>query len=189
MQDISRGEGRTVLFVSHNMAAVKSLCTRGIVLEHGKVVFEGEIDNCINTYLKKSNFHSYRNWDNEIPPGSDFIKMKEVKVIDAYNQQGLNHLTTQDIKIEFTYDILKENQLFTHGFNLFNSQGVHILSSHDSNSLTLVKPFPINSYKKTIIIPKNLLAEGNYTCSFAILRYNPFFVEFHEMDIVGFNVS
>ncbi|PCH53541.1 MAG: ABC transporter ATP-binding protein [Flavobacteriaceae bacterium] len=52
MQDISKGEGRTVLFVSHNMAAVKSLCTRGIVLENGKVVFEGEIDKCISNYLK-----------------------------------------------------------------------------------------------------------------------------------------
>jgi len=51
MQDISKGEGRTVLFVSHNMAAVKSLCTRGIVLEHGKVVFEGEISDCIQEYL------------------------------------------------------------------------------------------------------------------------------------------
>jgi lipopolysaccharide transport system ATP-binding protein len=50
MQDISRQGGRTVLFVSHNMAAVKSLCTRGIVLENGKVVFEGEIEECINYY-------------------------------------------------------------------------------------------------------------------------------------------
>jgi len=51
MQDISKGEGRTVLFVSHNMAAVKSLCTRGVVLEHGKVVFEGGIEKAINHYL------------------------------------------------------------------------------------------------------------------------------------------
>jgi lipopolysaccharide transport system ATP-binding protein len=51
MQDISKGEGRTVLFVSHNMAAVKSLCTRGIVLEHGKVVFEGKIDSCLTRYI------------------------------------------------------------------------------------------------------------------------------------------
>lgn len=51
MQDISQGEGRTVLFVSHNMAAVKSLCTRGIVLEHGKVVFEGGVNLAINKYI------------------------------------------------------------------------------------------------------------------------------------------
>lgn len=51
MQDISKGEGRTVLFVSHNMAAVKSLCTRGVVLEHGSVVFEGGIDESVDYYL------------------------------------------------------------------------------------------------------------------------------------------
>ena len=51
MQDISREGGRTVLFVSHNMAAVKNLCTRGIVLEHGKVVFEGGLEESIISYL------------------------------------------------------------------------------------------------------------------------------------------
>src|SRR5690554_631759 len=51
MQDISKGEGRTVLFVSHNMAAVKSLCTRAIVLEHGKTVFEGDTDDAVDFYL------------------------------------------------------------------------------------------------------------------------------------------
>lgn len=50
MQDISRGQGRTVLFVSHNMAAVKQLCTRGIVLEHGKVIFEGGVNEAISKY-------------------------------------------------------------------------------------------------------------------------------------------
>ncbi|SDS69519.1 lipopolysaccharide transport system ATP-binding protein [Formosa sp. Hel1_31_208] len=54
MQDISKGEGRTVLFVSHNMAAVKSLCTRAIVLEHGKVVFEGNQDDAVEFYLNSN---------------------------------------------------------------------------------------------------------------------------------------
>ncbi|KFC59370.1 ABC transporter ATP-binding protein [Flavobacterium gilvum] len=51
MQDISKGEGRTVLFVSHNMAAVKSLCTRGVLLEKGEVKFEGGIDEVVDLYL------------------------------------------------------------------------------------------------------------------------------------------
>jgi lipopolysaccharide transport system ATP-binding protein len=51
MQDISREGGRTVLFVSHNMAAVKSLCTWGIVMENGKVAFEGGIDESVDLYL------------------------------------------------------------------------------------------------------------------------------------------
>ncbi|WP_458627292.1 ABC transporter ATP-binding protein [Winogradskyella sp. PC D3.3] len=55
MQDISHSDGRTVLFVSHNMAAVKSLCTRGIVLENGNVVFTGKTDECVDHYLKIGN--------------------------------------------------------------------------------------------------------------------------------------
>ena len=51
MQDISRGEGRTVIFVSHNMATVKSLCTRAVVLEHGKTVFEGDTHEAVKYYL------------------------------------------------------------------------------------------------------------------------------------------
>ncbi|MBQ9494584.1 MAG: ABC transporter ATP-binding protein [Treponema sp.] len=52
MNDISAGQGRTVLFVSHNMAAVKSLCNKGIVLEKGRVVYSSEnIENCMAWYL------------------------------------------------------------------------------------------------------------------------------------------
>ncbi|MFD1014624.1 ABC transporter ATP-binding protein [Winogradskyella rapida] len=61
MQDISKGDGRTVLFVSHNMAAVKSLCTRAIVLENGCTVFEGGTDEAVNYYLN-TNSHGLLNF-------------------------------------------------------------------------------------------------------------------------------
>ena len=52
MQDVSKGEGRTVLFVSHNMAAVRSLCTRGIMLKNGMVDYIGSIPDTLDHYLK-----------------------------------------------------------------------------------------------------------------------------------------
>lgn len=52
MQDVSRGEGRTVLFVSHNMSAVKSLCTRGIVLENGLMTFDGSVGDAVDCYIR-----------------------------------------------------------------------------------------------------------------------------------------
>jgi lipopolysaccharide transport system ATP-binding protein len=55
MGDISKGEGRTVLFVSHNMAAVKSLCQRGIILENGVVKFEGKINDVLSVYEEANN--------------------------------------------------------------------------------------------------------------------------------------
>jgi lipopolysaccharide transport system ATP-binding protein len=51
MGDISKGEGRTVLFVSHNMSAVKNLCNKGIVLENGKAIYLGTVEESINEYL------------------------------------------------------------------------------------------------------------------------------------------
>ena len=52
MQDVSKGEGRTVLFVSHNMGSIRNLCKKGIVLELGQVVFEGSVGEAIDNYLK-----------------------------------------------------------------------------------------------------------------------------------------
>ncbi|MCR5028020.1 MAG: ABC transporter ATP-binding protein [Fibrobacter sp.] len=54
MQDVSKGEGRTVLFVSHNMGAVKNLCKRGIVLDQGQVAFDGGVEEAVGYYTGKN---------------------------------------------------------------------------------------------------------------------------------------
>lgn len=51
MEDVTKKEGRTVLFVSHNMGAVQNLCSRGILLEKGKLIFDGKVENAIGNYL------------------------------------------------------------------------------------------------------------------------------------------
>lgn len=56
MQDVSQGEGRTVLFVSHNMASIRALCKRGVLLEFGQVKYTGEIDDVVNYYIKDNNY-------------------------------------------------------------------------------------------------------------------------------------
>ena len=54
MNDVAKGEGRTVLFVSHNMAAVKNLCTRGVVLQNGMLAYDGSTDEAVNYYLQNN---------------------------------------------------------------------------------------------------------------------------------------
>lgn len=56
MQDVSKGEGRTVLFVSHNMASIRQLCTTGVLLENGLVKLKGDIENVVDTYLEDNAF-------------------------------------------------------------------------------------------------------------------------------------
>ena len=188
MGEISKGEGRTVLFVSHNMGAVNTLCKKGIVLENGSIAFNGTVENSIDFYLKNNSNFAHKKWINNQEPGSEFFKLLEVSVLDSNNKVSLNHLTSNEVCVEFVYEVLKDNQMFTHGFNLFNNQNIHILSSHDKDSNNLIIPVPKGIYKKRVIIPGNFLAEGEYNCSFAIMRYNPFHVEFHEMEVVGFNI-
>jgi lipopolysaccharide transport system ATP-binding protein len=87
MKDISGNDGRTVLFVSHNMAAVKSLCTRGIVLENGTSVFEGSADESVDFYLSQNNFvGNIRKWDVENAIGENGIKVLEFSVLNKNNK-------------------------------------------------------------------------------------------------------
>lgn len=82
MQDISKTDGRTVLFVSHNMAAVKSLCTKGIVLEHGGITFSGTSDDAINYYLENS------------------YKKSEIKLSERIDRKGNQKLSILNIFVK-----------------------------------------------------------------------------------------
>jgi lipopolysaccharide transport system ATP-binding protein len=97
MGDISKGEGRTVLFVSHNMAAVKSLCTKGIVLKNGIKTFDGLITDAVSHYLNentKSNDTYFVN--------SNQIKINGVKSTKLLvNQSFVNHDEKIIFRIEF----------------------------------------------------------------------------------------
>ena len=74
MKDLSTGQGRTVLFVSHNMQAVASLCTRAIWMDHGSIKKVGEPRSLINSYLAdKKKLNLKKLWSREEAPGNDFI--------------------------------------------------------------------------------------------------------------------
>ncbi len=93
MQDVSRGQGRTVLFVSHNMASIRALCRSGILLENGSVKYTGEINHVVGAYLKDNDYHPSRiiehvkMYNNEISVSSIRINGSEDNsvIIDSDN--------------------------------------------------------------------------------------------------------
>ena len=101
MQEISKGEGRTVLFVSHNMAAVQNLCTRGIVLEHGSVVFDGEVEDAILNYLK-GNLNSESLIDIKDRKGNGLVKVKSVEVYG--NSTELTPISGSKLHFNFHFE-------------------------------------------------------------------------------------
>jgi lipopolysaccharide transport system ATP-binding protein len=96
--DISKGEGRTVLFVSHNMAAVKSLCNKGIVLENGKVTFSGSTEDAITQYLQ-GDLINQRLIDIQQRTGNKKVIFKSVKVYGK--DQTINPVTGDKMTMEF----------------------------------------------------------------------------------------
>ena len=101
MQDISKEGGRTVLFVSHNMAAVQSLCTRSIVLQNGTIQYVGETDDAIQFYLKESS-SSFEMEKIEHRKGNGLVKLKNVSVHGS--QKDILPQTGKKFIIEFDFD-------------------------------------------------------------------------------------
>jgi len=85
MKDVSAKEGRTVLFVSHNMAAVRQLCTSAVVMKNGRLVFEGTQTDGVNFYQMSHNTNSeyIHEGDIENAPGNKHIRIKRFEVKPA----------------------------------------------------------------------------------------------------------
>lgn len=99
MQDVSRGEGRTVLFVSHNMTSIKTICNNGILMDKGKISFWGPVNQAIEKYLNDST-----NWDEE--QSIELISLTNLLKIDSFtiNGQSINlyHLSSGQTELRMS---------------------------------------------------------------------------------------
>jgi len=106
MQDISKGDGRTVIFVSHNMAAVKKLCTRAIVLENGISVFEGDQNEAVDYYLSSEKIKEINSLKSRTDrKGSMALKFTNISFFDEQNHLLEKVQTNQYLKIFLEYDL------------------------------------------------------------------------------------
>ena len=118
MQDVSKGEGRTVLFVSHNMASIRALCNTGILLENGCIKSQGKIDGIVDQYLTDNNSTNDIFLDN-LTYKANYINIKKISV----NQQTYNPvlLNTKNHTLNIAIDgELFSNQYMALEFRLFD---------------------------------------------------------------------
>lgn len=120
MQDISKEGGRTILFVSHNMAAVKSLCTRGILLKNGGIYSTGEIEDVVQDYLSASDSDK-KSDDNS----NGLFTYTDVDLIDSKGKVVSALISGEDAKIRIYYksEIDIKAREFFWGFSLNDAYG------------------------------------------------------------------
>ena len=154
-------EGRTILFVSHNMQAVQAMCNKSIWLHGGKVERLGETKYVVNEYLNRGSGRELlsQKWeDRENSPGNDLIRLFSARVIpDTVEFDGLITINTP-LRIEFVYSLSVplESYVFAMHFLTISGDCVFITGSTHEN----VNP---GTYKSTGYIPGDLLNAGIYT--------------------------
>ncbi len=159
MKDVSVNDGRTVLFVSHNMAAVKQLCTTGVVMQNGSVFYLGGALDSVEYYQKSSDISSYfeHEGDLEKAPGNQNIRILKFSVDPVIG----SYLTiSSGVKFELTFYNYKPNISLDATLELKNSDEISIF--HVGELITPNKDSRRGIYVVRGIIPPNLLNAGNY---------------------------
>jgi len=112
MQELSHGEGRTVLFVSHNMASVNNLCSRAIVLENGKTAYNGGVENSIQYYLDNNNSSKFKSLSERTDRrGSRAIKFTDIKLLNKEGNRSTTFYTREQVVISLKFEPQKNLNL------------------------------------------------------------------------------
>lgn len=160
MKDVSRKDGRTILFVSHNMTAIKNICKKTLFLQNGKLVLEGNTEDVIKQYLSYETLSKSRLFfdDPKNAAGNEFIKIRRIEAVPklaAESDPVTVHIPI-NIEIEFWNEVEdKEIHLSLH-LNTMNYECVF-------NVGTEGKYLKKGLNKATCHIPGDLLNDGFYT--------------------------
>ena len=183
MKDVS-GQGRTVLFVSHNMAAVKSLCTKGILLSNGKLVYEG---NQLETVNKYQFMHTTAGGINHSGPLETAVGNQQIRVLqlNAWPRNGeiVTINSGINIEVEFYNSLIGKNIDVTLEVETFDN----IVVFHNGTLVTENNDSEVGVYKVKFGLPTKCLNTGKYLLNITFGE-NQRYVLFHQREIISFEV-
>ena len=190
MQDVGR-EGRTVLFVSHNMPAVTALCDRVVWLKQGRKVAEGPAQDIVGEYLLAGAVTaSHREWrDPDTAPGGDFARLRAARIVSERGEV-IEHCDIRErIGIQMEFEVLRDGEVMLPHFMVKNDTGVVVFVTLDHDPRWYQKPRPAGCYVSTAWIPGNMLNEGPYFVDCSLLTRHPDVVQFDESETISFAVT
>ena len=165
MSEVGR-EGRTVLFVSHNMPAVLRLCTRCILLDNGYLKAIGPTDEIVDRYMQGiAEAGSNRIWkDDDQGAGDDVVRLLSASLINDIGEVVSIAEIDQKLFLQIRYRTLNHNVRFRCAVT-FNTQGVCAFTTMETFEQKRKIP---GIYLSTLTIPPNLLAENEYVVNISI---------------------
>lgn len=181
MEEVGK-QGRTVLFVSHNMAMISNLCQKGIVLEAGQLTFQGQISEAVLKYYKGGEKNDRANRTFE----SKTAVLLGAELLGVGN--SLDVTIHDELVIRMKYKIKRQVEgKCVPNFHFSSSDGGRIFVSNAERVIAM----PPGEYFADCTIPGNLLNEGAYFVGLALTTYSEagsFEVEFFDQNAMTFNV-
>lgn len=187
MKDIS-GEGRTVLFVSHNMASMKALCKKGFLMERGRMTQQGDMNEVIETYLSTTTKSSS---DGSIPEDASSMntgiaKYKRVQLHDS-NRNSIDRVNyMSDLRFNMELDCKSELKDVIIDIRISTRDGVELVHAMNKYGNTEKQPLSSGRNKISCII-QNQLQPGNYSVTIGVHETNGITLDFVE-NILDFTV-
>ena len=176
-------QGRTVLFVSHNMAMISNLCRQGLLLDAGKLTFCGQVSEAVTRYYRESN---RRTASSARALRSDTAELLGAELLGVTQ---FSDVTTRDeITVRMRYRILKETEgKCVPNYHFFTSDGSYAFVAN-ANDVESMAP---GDYLADCRVPGNFLNEGAYFIGVALTTYydgHAYEVEFFDENALTFNV-
>ncbi len=188
MEDVA-GLGRTVLFVSHNMQAVRSICTRAIELSAGRVVRQGEVRTVVDEYLQHDiDGDAGGLWQPSTPLGDDDLKLVSVRLAGIDGRTTDSFLSSEPVCVEMVVDVGTESTALCIGFDLGTGDGGIVLRTYQTDSCPDEWPsLTLGRNRLWCAIPPSLLNEGRYRVLPRIGLHNVRWIV-HEDSSVAFDM-
>ncbi len=189
MEEVSRKDGRTILFVSHNLDSIRKFCSSALLLEGGELIANGPTEKIIQQYISGHlSTMAEQSWPAGIYAYNRQLLLKKAWLHGTSGTMTDRFDTTEKIGVSIIYEVLEDGPVFTHGLNLFNQEQVMIFSSHDVVSLLSGTKRAKGQYQATAWIPGHLLTEGIYSINTALFNPNPLDIFIHQADVLRFEI-
>jgi lipopolysaccharide transport system ATP-binding protein len=172
---IARKQGRTILFVSHNMETVTRLCERVIVLSNGVVAMDGSPKEAVSAYLNlETDSTAERIWaDFDGAPGGEIVKLCSVRARAEEGKTADSFDIHEPISVEMEYQVLKPGYVLMPNYHFCNEENLHVFSAHDTDPNWRRRPRDPGRYVSTVSIPGNFLSDGTMRVTFGLTSLHP----------------
>lgn len=166
MKDVSQNDGRTVLFVSHNMGAIKNLCHKTLVMKHGRVEALEDTPTAIERYLSSdSDVDRYVRWSRDERPGDNTVRLNSIRILNASGDTEKALTSCDEIHIEISYEVLEDVKDLRVTNSLMGFDGEHIFSTSDFNYYNDSRVREKGQYVSVLTIPAKMLNLSRYYIS------------------------